>query len=124
MSRVRQSGTKLELDLRRELYGLGLRYRVSYTVITNPRRVADVAFPGKKVAVFVDGCFWHGCPRHGTWPKKNVVFWREKIERNRNRDADTNKRLRALGWKVIRIWGHDLPALAAAKINRLCRGKK
>lgn len=116
MARVRQSGTKAELELRRQLFHLGMRYRVNYEVLKKPRRVADVAFPGLKVAVFVDGCFWHGCPEHASWPKHNADFWRQKIESNRSRDTDTNVRLGEQGWTVIRIWEHELPLVAAKKI--------
>lgn len=74
MSRVRQKDTKAELGLRTELHKRGLRYRVNYVVLQKPRRTADIAFTKLKVAVFVDGCFWHGCPRHATWPKSNAAF--------------------------------------------------
>ena len=107
MAAVRQKGTAPEVALRRELYRNGLRYRVNFAVLKKPRRVADVAFPGLKIAVFVDGCFWHGCPQHATWPKHNAEFWRQKIEANRQRDADTNARLRDCGWMVLRIWEHE-----------------
>lgn len=69
MARVRQKGTGAELALRKELYRCGLKYRVNFEVLRKPRRVADIAFPGLKIAIFVDGCFWHGCPEHATWPK-------------------------------------------------------
>ncbi|RKG81305.1 hypothetical protein [Corallococcus terminator] len=69
MQRVRQKNTSAESKLRRELHACGLRYRIHVPVLTKPRRVADVAFGGPRVAVFVDGCFWHGCPEHATWPR-------------------------------------------------------
>lgn len=109
MAKVRQKDTAAEVTLRRELYRNGLRYRVDYAVLKKPRRVADVAFPGLKIALFVDGCFWHGCPEHATWPKHNAEFWRRKIEANRLRDADTNSRLLDLGWTVLRFWEHESP---------------
>ena len=68
----------------------------------------DFAFPARRLAVFVDGCFWHGCPRHGTSPKSNARFWREKIARNRERDREVNRELRRRGWRVLRIWEHEL----------------
>ncbi len=68
----------------------------------------DFAFPARRVAVFVYGCFWHGCPRHGTLPKSNARFWREKIARNRERDREVNRELRRRGWRVLRIWEHEL----------------
>ncbi|MDO4905794.1 MAG: very short patch repair endonuclease [Lautropia sp.] len=116
MAKVRQKGTDAELALRRELHRLGLRYRVAFQVLSKPRRVADVAFPGRKIAVFVDGCFWHGCPRHATWPKRNADFWREKIETNRIRDLDTDARLAAIGWRVLRFWAHESPKDAARRV--------
>jgi len=116
MAKVRQKGTDAEIALRRELYRRGLRYRVDYEVLKKPRRVADVAFPGLKIAVFVDGCFWHGCPEHATWPKWNAEFWRQKIEANRLRDADTNERLRSSGWMVLRFWEHDSPVEAGETV--------
>ena len=119
MAKVRQKGTGAEVALRQEMYRIGLRYRVDYEVLRKPRRVADVAFAGRKIAVFVDGCFWHGCPEHATWPKQNAEFWREKIEANRRRDADTNDRLRSLGWTVLRFWSHESPAEAAKAVARV-----
>jgi DNA mismatch endonuclease, patch repair protein len=116
MSNVRQKGTDAELALRRALYLRGLRYRVNYKVINNPRRVADIAFTRLKIAIFVDGCFWHGCPEHITWPKQNAEFWRHKIEVNRNRDVDTNERLCQIGWRVLRFWEHESPSYAAVVV--------
>jgi len=113
MAKVRQKGTGAETALRRELYQRGLRYRVDFEVLKKPRRVADVAFPGLMIAIFIDGCFWHGCPEHATWPKQNSEFWRQKIEANRTRDADTNQRLQSVGWTVLRFWEHEPPTKAA-----------
>lgn len=119
MAKVRQVGTKAEVELRRELYRRGLRYRVAYVVSQRPRRVADIAFLRLRIAVFVDGCFWHGCPQHATWPKQNATFWRQKIEANRARDRDTDDRLEAHGWKVVRVWEHQSPIAAGETIARL-----
>ncbi|QCU30369.1 very short patch repair endonuclease [Burkholderia pseudomallei] len=116
MAKVRQKATGAEVALRRELYRIGLRYRIDYEVLKKPRRVADIAFPGRRIAIFVDGCFWHGCPEHATWPKRNAEFWRQKIETNRLRDADTNERLRSLGWTVLRFWSHQSPTEAARAV--------
>lgn len=118
MARVRQTGTDAEIAFRRELHRRGLRYRVGYQVLKRPHRVADVAFPGLKLAVFVDGCFWHGCPEHATWPKRNAEFWRQKIEANRLRDADTNARLMEAGWTVLRFWAHESPSRATDVVER------
>jgi DNA mismatch endonuclease (patch repair protein) len=116
MLSVRQKNTSAESALRRELYSRGLRFRIHVPVMAKPRRVADVAFIGLRVAVFVDGCFWHGCPLHASWPKKNAEFWRAKIVANQERDRDTNARVRALGWIVIRVWAHESPEKAARRI--------
>lgn len=116
MARVRQRGTDVEIELRQALHALGLRYRLQVPLSRKPRRVADIVFIGARVAVFVDGCFWHGCPLHATWPKENAGFWRAKIEANRARDADTTRRLRELGWEVIRVWSHEDPVEAARLI--------
>ena len=107
MARVRQRDTKPEIELRHALHASGLRFRVQMPVLAKPRRTADIVFTKYRVAVFVDGCFWHGCPIHGTSPKSNTEFWREKIANNVARDADTNRRLEDRGWRVVRIWEHE-----------------
>lgn len=119
MQSVRQKNTSAESALRRALFGLGLRYRLQVPVLTKPRRVADVTFIGPRVAVFVDGCFWHGCPEHATWPKKNAEFWRNKIVTNQARDRDTDARLRADGWEIVRVWAHEKPRAAATRIAKI-----
>lgn len=119
MAKVRQKGTNAEIALRREMFRIGLRYRVDYEVLKKPRRIADIVFPGRKIAIFVDGCFWHGCPEHATWPKQNAEFWRQKIEANQQRDADTNERLQSLGWTVLRFWSHQPPTEAARTVARM-----
>lgn len=119
MARVRQKSTQAELNLRKALHARGLRYRLHVPLLTKPRRVADIVFLGARIAVFVDGCFWHGCPEHVSWPKSNTNFWREKIENNRLRDADTDKRLTALGWASVRIWEHENVDSAADQIAAL-----
>jgi len=124
MKRVRQRDTSVEAALRRELHALGLRYRVQVPILTKPRRVADVAFSRIRVAVFVDGCFWHGCPVHATWPKQNAEFWRSKILANQERDRDTDARLCADGWEVIRVWAHEPPGAAAKRIAALVNARR
>ena len=106
-SNLSRRDTSPEMELRRALWRIGLRYRVQYKVPGIPRRKVDIAFPGKKVAVQVDGCFWHGCPEHGTMPSRNSEWWRWKIARNQARDRDTDEKLNALGWTVIHIWEHE-----------------
>ncbi|PTL78069.1 very short patch repair endonuclease [Vitiosangium sp. GDMCC 1.1324] len=124
MQRVRQKNTSAESVLRRELHARGLRYRIHVPVLTKPRRVADVVFGGLRVAVFVDGCFWHGCPLHATWPKENAEFWRAKIVANQERDRDTDERLRTEGWKVVRVWAHEPPEQAARRIAKIIEKRK
>jgi DNA mismatch endonuclease, patch repair protein len=115
MQATRQRDTSCEIDLRSALWRLGLRYRVDWQ-LPGTRRRADVAFPLLKVAVMVDGCFWHACPVHATWPKKNAVWWREKILANQKRDRDTDSRLKAQGWTVLRFWEHEHSANTATKV--------
>jgi DNA mismatch endonuclease, patch repair protein len=124
MARVRQKGTQAEIDLRKALHVRGLRYRLHVPLLTKPRRVADIVFPRTRIAVFVDGCFWHGCPEHASWPKSNADFWREKIETNRARDRDTAQRLEALGWKVVRVWAHEDAGDAADRIAQIVDEQK
>lgn len=124
MKRVRQKNTSAELELRRALHALGLRYRVQVPILINPRRVADVAFSGLRIAVFVDGCFWHGCPQHATWPKQNAEFWRAKILANQRRDRDTDERLRAVGWKVVRAWAHEPAERVAATVASIVEKRR
>jgi DNA mismatch endonuclease (patch repair protein) len=113
MSRHPRKDTEPELALRRLLFARGLRYRVHLRVPGLSRRTIDIAFPGPKLAVFVDGCFWHGCPAHGTVPRSNEEWWRRKIEGTRRRDDETASHLAALGWEVLRFWCHEEAAAAA-----------
>ena len=117
-STLARRDTSPEVELRRALWRMGLRYRVQYKVPGLPRRKVDIAFTRRKVAVQVDGCFWHGCPEHGTMPGRNSEWWRWKIAKNQARDRDTDEKLEALGWTVIRIWEHESPDDAAAAIAR------
>lgn len=105
MSQIRSRNTKPELRLRKILYASGIKgYRISYDLPGKP----DIVFPGKKVAVFVDGCQWHKCPRHFVRPKSNVVFWDKKLSGNVARDTRINKELRTKGWRILRVWEHEL----------------
>ena len=125
--RMRVTGrrdTSAELALRRELYRRGLRYRVDVRPSPKLRTRADVVFSRERVAVFVDGCFWHGCPRHATWPKANAEWWRDKIEANRARDHRVVEGLEALDWIALRIWEHEDPVLAAEKIERVVKRRR
>ena len=106
MRRQRRRDTDPEVLLRRRLHGLGYRFRVNHPLPGGPRRTIDIAFTKWKVAVFVDGCFWHACPDHATWPRSNSGWWREKLQTNRARDAETDELLRRAGWTVVRVWEH------------------
>ena len=98
--------TKPELAVRRLLHAAGLRYRVNYRPLPGRRRTADIVFTKKKIAVFIDGCFWHSCQEHGTRPRTNGEYLAPKLEGNLARDADTNVRLMAAGWKVLKFCEH------------------
>jgi len=117
MLRTRRRDTTPELALRKALHRGGLRYRVDVSPIKGVRRRADVVFPRQRIAVYVDGCFWHSCPIHATSPKANQAWWAAKLEANRHRDADTNRRLVAEGWLVLRFWEHENPAEAALVVR-------
>jgi DNA mismatch endonuclease (patch repair protein) len=120
MRSQRQRDTKGELKLRSLLHRRGLRFRV-HALLPGLRRRSDIVFTRARVVVFVDGCFWHGCPQHGTWPKENADWWREKIEANKRRDRDTDARLTAAGWTVIRVWEHEDLTQAADQIVEIVR---
>lgn len=113
----RSRDTRPELALRSAVHALGLRYRVNARPLPNLRRTADLVFPRAKVAVFLDGCFWHGCPEHHTVAVTNAEFWAEKVATNRRRDRDTDERLAAAGWTSIRIWEHEDPVEAAQRVR-------
>ncbi|MFY7064677.1 very short patch repair endonuclease [Nocardiopsis changdeensis] len=113
--------TKPEMALRSLLHAKGLRYRVDASPLKGVRRRADVIFPKDKVAIFVDGCFWHGCSQHLRPAKKNAEAWAAKIEGNKVRDADTNELLRAAGWTVIRFWEHEDSKRAADTVEQVLR---
>ncbi|MFF8099002.1 very short patch repair endonuclease [Streptomyces sp. NPDC016640] len=116
MSRQASKDTGVELAVRRLLHAAGLRYRVEYPVPGMARRRLDVAFPRVKVAVLIDGCFWHGCPMHATQPKANAEWWRKKLDRNMARDRETTEHLVAQGWTVLRFWEHEAPEEVAARV--------
>ena len=114
MRAQRTKDTDAERAIRSALFRRGLRFRVNQKLL--PRKTIDIVFPRARVAVLVDGCFWHACPTHATWPKANAEWWRNKIEENRRRDLATNEALIAAGWTVIRVWEHVAPEVAAATI--------
>jgi len=110
--------TRPERQLRSMLHSRGVRYRVAARPVPDLRRTADIVFPRAKVAVFVDGCYWHGCPEHYRPATRNSDFWQTKIADNKRRDADTNQVLADHGWKVVRCWEHEDPAVAADRVLR------
>ncbi len=109
--------TKPELAVRSAVHALGLRYRVSARPLKSVRRTADLVFTKVKVAVFLDGCFWHGCPDHHTVAVTNSAFWAEKVERTRTRDRDTDRRLEDAGWISVRVWEHEDVGRAARRVR-------
>lgn len=113
MSRTKNRDTAAEMAIRRELHCRGLRYRVNAQIDGLGRSRPDIVFTKHKLAVFVDGCFWHRCPEHATPPQANAAWWKEKLDRNVERDRATNERLEELGWTVLRIWEHTRPHEAA-----------
>lgn len=123
MSAQATRNTDIELRLRSSLHHRGLRFRVQRQPDPNIRATADVLFPRARVAVFVDGCFWHGCPAHASWPKTNAAWWRDKIQRNMARDARTARNLRRSGWSVVHVWEHENPDHASARIERIVRAR-
>ena len=116
MQAQRTRDTAPEQAIRRTLHRQGLRYRVDVAPLPGLRRRADIVFGPAKVAVYVDGCFWHGCPDHGHIPHSNSEYWVPKLAGNRARDADTDRRLAEAGWVAVRVWEHEPPGQAAERI--------
>lgn len=118
MSRLGRRDTLPELALRSELHRRGFRFRIDRAPLPGLRSRADIVLGPARVAVYVDGCFWHSCPEHATKPKANAEWWEQKLRRNRERDAETERVLREHGWEVIRVWEHEDPVEAAARVQR------
>lgn len=115
------------MALRRVLHRRGLRYRVDKRVLPEFRRTADLVFGPSKVAVFVDGCYWHGCPEHFVLPKSNTDWWRAKIDRNVERDRDTDRHLNEAGWATLRYWEHavrDDPSACADEVEHVVERRR
>ena len=124
MENTRRRDTPVELEIRRILHGRGLRYRVDCPVAGVTRARPDLVFPTEKVAVFVDGCFWHSCPVHGSQPVANADWWRAKLAANVERDRRHDRELRDAGWVVLRFWEHDDPTKAADEIEATVRRRR
>lgn len=118
MQRMPRSSTGPEILIRRELHSRGLRFRVNHPRL--PGR-PDIAFTAARIAVFVDGCFWHSCPDHSVLPKNNRDWWRSKLERNVERDREKDSQLETLGWTVVHVWEHEEPLEVADAIEQLWR---
>ncbi len=124
MRKQRNKNTSPERQLRSELHRLGLRFRVNRRVAGLKSTTPDVVFPVERVAIFVDGCFWHACPVHQSWPKTNAEFWRTKIEGNSLRDKRNEEFLAASGWLPVRVWEHEEPQIAAARVGELVLARR
>ncbi len=121
MQRMPRASTGPEILIRRELHRRGLRYRVNHPRL--PGR-PDIAFTGARVAVFIDGCFWHACPDHGVLPKNNREWWQSKLSRNVARDREKDAQLDTMGWVAVHIWEHEDPTQAADAIEQLWRSRR
>lgn len=117
MSAIRGKDTKPELLLRKTLWKLGWRYRVRNNLPGRP----DIVFPTDRIAIFIDGCFWHGCPEHFQQPETNAEFWKEKIQKNILRDNKVTQQLTKGGWTVLRFWEHDIKNSLDACIRKVIR---
>ena len=119
----RSRDTQPELALRSVIHAMGLRYRVAARPLPGLRRTADLVFPRARVAVFVDGCYWHGCPEHYVPSASNVDYWKDKIERNIARDHETDALLREAGWVVVRCWAHEETNEVARNVADVVRAR-
>ncbi|WP_329583014.1 very short patch repair endonuclease [Kitasatospora sp. NBC_01250] len=117
MSRQTSKDTSAERAVRQLLHASGYRYRIHYPVPGMRRRTIDIAFTRAKLAVLVDGCFWHGCPEHATSPKANAEWWRQKLDRNIERDRETTAQLLSEGWTVMRFWEHEAPEAVMHQVS-------
>ena len=118
----RKTDTRPEIRLRSALHRAGLRYRKTVLLrAADTKARADIVFPGRRVAVFVDGCFWHSCPQHGTAPQANVAYWDAKLQGNVDRDRRVDVALTASGWSVVRVWEHEVLASLDRCVERIVR---
>lgn len=120
MRAQKTSGTTIEIEVRRRLHALGFRFRVNQKLFTDQRFRSDLSWRGRKLAVFLDGCFWHGCPDHGNLPKSNREWWARKLQDNRERDQRVDAVLAERGWVGLRFWEHEsLENIVAEIVARL-----
>ncbi|MEV0024396.1 very short patch repair endonuclease [Streptomyces atroolivaceus] len=124
MQAIRSRDTQPERLIRRLVHANGLRYRVAARPLPDLRRTADLVFRPAKVAVFIDGCYWHGCPEHYVAPKTNPGYWSDKVARNVARDRDTDERLTEAGWLVLRFWEHQDSGACALRIVDAVRARR
>lgn len=120
----RRRDTAPELAIRRLLHAQGLRYRVDWPLPFDRRRRADIVFTKQRVAIFIDGCFWHGCPEHYIAPRANREYWAEKVAGNSDRDHNTDARLSELGWTVLRFWEHEDASEVAEQVESVIRAER
>ncbi|RLV56757.1 DNA mismatch endonuclease Vsr [Aeromicrobium phragmitis] len=116
--------TSPEWAVRRRVHAMGLRYRVDVRPLSWLNRRADLVFVAAKVAVFIDGCFWHGCPEHHTAARTNAEYWASKVRQNRARDVETDRLLVEAGWKVLRVWEHEEPTTVAERVAAEVRARR
>jgi DNA mismatch endonuclease (patch repair protein) len=124
MERNSRHASEVERAVRSKLHAMGFRFRVATRPIADLNCKADLIFRANRVAVFIDGCFWHGCPQHGVRPRTNSNYWHAKIEANMARDRRNDAALELAGWTVIRVWEHEPPKEAAERISRLVRERR
>ncbi|WP_268808599.1 very short patch repair endonuclease [Plantibacter flavus] len=117
MRSVRRSDTGAELAVRRELFARGRRYRIDLSPVRGMRSRADIVFTKHRLAVYIDGCFWHKCPLHASLPRSNSAWWAEKLAANETRDRRVDRELAAAGWRVLRAWEHEPPVDVADRID-------
>lgn len=111
------------MAVRQELHRRGLRFRVNVPVPGLPRRTMDIGWKGRRIAVYLDGCYWHACPEHSSLPKVNSAYWTLKIQKNRQRDTETDEYLRKRGWTVLRFWEHTPVEEIADEIEQCVRSR-
>jgi len=126
MAAIKSTDTAPERALRSQLHAIGIRYRLGQSVrLPNGRPVKpDMVFTGRRIAVFVDGCYWHRCPTHCRMPSSNQDYWERKFDRNVERDRDTDLRLAEAGWTVVRVWEHESPQVAARRVALIVKNSR